>query len=210
MDASAREDLARLRAIAEQGRSVPLLGGWHLILWGGAMTLALLINWAVDRRILAWPGWSLAVSWFGIVLLAWIGTALLGRGKADEVGASSIGNQVERTAWTTAGGFLLILALALFARASIAGGAPEDWELFALMPPASFGAYAVALNASAVAAGGRSGSGKLYVLLSLGFAAITAFLIGNPVQHLAAAAGIVLVTVPAGLGHIRASRRRAI
>jgi hypothetical protein len=206
MDPSARDDLARLRAIAEEGRSAPLLGGWHLILWGAAITLALLVNWAVDRRVLDWPGWSLAVSWFGIVALAWIGTALLGRRKSGEAGACSIGNQVERAAWTTAGGFLLILALALFAKAML-GGERHDWELFALMPPASFGAYAVALHASAVAAGGGSGSGKPYVLVALAFAAITAFLIGDPAQHLAAAAGILLVTVPAGLGHLRASRR---
>jgi hypothetical protein len=207
MDASTREDLSRLREIAEQGRRMPLLGGWHLILWGGAMTLALLINWAVEERILAWPGWSLAISWFGIVLLAWAGSALLGRRKAGDPGASSVGNQVERAAWTTAGAFLLILALALLARAALGGGGRGDWASFGLMPPATFGAYAIALQASAVAAGGASGSARPYVLVSLAFAAATALLIGQPAQHLAAAAGIALVAFPAGLGHIRASRR---
>jgi len=205
MNASAQDELSRLRAIAEEGRSAPLLGGWHLILWGGAMTLALLINWAVVERVLLWPGWSLAISWFGIVLVAWTASMLVGRSKANEPGARSVGNRVERAAWTTAGYFLLMLSLALFVRASLSDGDRADWDLFAFMPPATFGAYAVALHASAVAAGG--GSGRLYVPVALAFVGLTAFLIGDPLQYLAAAAGIFLVSIPAGLGHLKAARR---
>ncbi|HEX8215890.1 MAG TPA: hypothetical protein VF577_00370 [Allosphingosinicella sp.] len=204
MNASAHDELSRLRAIAEEGRHAPLLGGWHLILWGGAMTLALLVNWAVVERLLPWPGWSLAISWFGIVLVAWAASALIGRSKAGAPGAASVGNRVERAAWTTAGYFLLLLSLALFVRASL-GGDRSDWDLFAIMPPATFGAYAVALHASAVAAGGAGG--RLYVLVSLAFVGLTAFLIGEPLQYLAAAAGIFLVSIPAGLGHLAAARR---
>ena len=206
MNASAMEDLKRLRTIAEEGRSVPLLGGWHLIVWGTAMTVALLINWAVDERLLPWPRYSLAISWFGIVLLAWIASALLGRGKALEPGAHSVGNRVERAAWVTAGAFLLILALALFLRAALSGD-PAAWEFLAVMPPATFGAYAIALRTSSVAAGSDSGGG--YVVVSLAFAAVTAFLIGSPIQYLAAAAGIALVAIPAGFGHLAAARRAA-
>ncbi|HWT12507.1 MAG TPA: hypothetical protein VN231_07115 [Allosphingosinicella sp.] len=204
MNATAQDDLSRLRAIAEQGRSVPLLGGWQLILWGGAMTLALLINWAVIERILPWPGYALSLSWFGIVLAAWAGSAMIGRRLAGEPGASSVGNRVEHAAWTTAGAVLLILALALLARA-LASGEPEAWQSFSMMPPVTFGAYAVALQASAVA--GASTTARPYVLVALAFAAGTAFLIDDPLQHLVAAAGIALVSIPAGLGHLRAARR---
>ncbi|HEX8214939.1 MAG TPA: hypothetical protein VF582_05650 [Allosphingosinicella sp.] len=197
------DDLSRLRSIAEQGRSAPLLGGWHLVLWGSAIALALLINWAVAERILPWPSYSLAISWFGIVILAWIGSALLGRSEAKRPGAFSVGNQVERAAWTTAGAFLGLLSLALFARA--AAGDPQAWDMFAVMPPVTFGAYAIALHASAVAA--DSGTSKPYIVVALAFGAATAFLIGNPIQYLAAAAGILLVSVPPGLGHLRAARR---
>lgn len=205
MNASAHDELSRLRAIAEQGRSAPLLGGWHLILWGGAMALALLINWAVVARVLPWPQWSLAISWFGIVLAAWAASIAIGRSKAGEPGAASVGNRVERAAWTTAGFFLLVLSLALFVRGTVAGD-PAAWNMFAAMPPATFGAYAIALHASAVAAGG---SGRLYVPLSLAFVGLTAFLIGDPLQYLAAAAGIALVSIPAGIGHLAAARRTA-
>ena len=204
MNASTQEDLSRLRAIAEEGRNAPLLGGWHLILWGGAMALALLINWAVEQRILPWPGWSLAISWFGIVLIAWGISIAIARRQAERPGAASVGNQVERTAWMTAGGFLFALSIALFARASLSG-VLESWSLFAMMPPVTFGAYAIALHVSAVAS--RSAAGRPYVLVALAFAAATAFLIGEPSQHLVAAVGIFLVSIPPGLAHLAAARR---
>ncbi len=204
MNAPTPDDLSRLRAIAEQGRSAPLLGGWHLILWGGAMALALLINWAVVRQILPWPDYALSISWFGIVLAAWTGSLLLGRRQAGTPGALSVGNQVEHAVWTTAGAFLLALSLALFVRASLS----EDsgaWSLMAVMSPVMFGAYAVALHASAVA--GNTSRAKPYVLISLAFAAATAFLIGDPVQYLIAAAGIALVSILPGLAYLAAARR---
>jgi hypothetical protein len=204
MNAPTQDDLARLRAIAEEGRSAPLLGGWHLILWGGAMTLALLINWGVVRQILPWPDYALSISWFGIVLAAWTGSLLLGRRQTGTPGALSVGNQVERAVWTTAGAFLLTLSLALFVRASFSGDAGA-WSLMAVMSPVMFGVYAVALHASAVA--GNSRTAKPYVLVSLAFAAVTAFLIGNPLQYLVAAGGIALVSILPGLGHLAAARR---
>ncbi len=206
MNASARDDLSRLRAIAEEGRRAPLLGGWHLILWGSAIALALLINWAVAERLLPLPGWSLAISWFGITLAAWAGSALIGRHHAATAEACAVGNRVERTAWMTAGAFLTILALAILAR-GLASGDPAEFMLFAVMPPVTFGAYAVALQVSAVAAGSRSA--MPYMLVALAFAALTTFLIGERAQYLAAAAGILLVSIPAGLGHLAAERRAA-
>ena len=204
MNAPSQDELSRLRAIAEQGRSAPLLGGWHLIMWGSAMSLALLINWAVIERILSWPDYSLAISWFGIVLLAWGGSIMLGRRQCEAPGAFSVGNRVERAAWTMAGMFLLTFAVALLVRAALSGN-PEAWSLFAIMSPVSFGAYAIALYVSATAS--HSGTGKPYALLSLFFAALTGFLIGNPAQYLVAAAGIMLVSIPPALAHLSAARR---
>ena len=206
MNASARDDLSRLRAIAEEGRRAPLLGGWHLILWGSAIAAALLINWAVIERLLPWPGWALAISWFGITLAAWAGSATIGRRHAALPGADSVGNRVERTAWTIAGAFLSLLALAIFARGMLSGDR-SDFLLFEMMPPVTFGAYAVALQVSAVAAGTRSATP--YTVIALAFAALTTFLVGERMQYLAAAAGILLVSIPAGLGHLAAERKAA-
>lgn len=206
MDQSGTEDLSRLRAIAEEGRAAPLLGGWHLILWGGAVGLALLINWAVAARLLPWPGWSLAISWFGIAGLAWAASFAIGRHRFDSRGAHTVGNRVERAVWIAAGYFLMVLALALLAHGLLSAD-PTAWELYALMPPVAFGAYAIALEASAVAAG--NGSMRPNVLLSLAFAAATTLLIGEAEQSLVAAAGIALVAIPTGVRQLRDERRTA-
>ncbi len=204
MEASTQEELSRLRAIAEEGRNAPLLGGWHMILWGAAIALALLVNWAVIQRILPWPGQAIAISWFAIVLAAWAGSVLLGRSQAGRRGAATMGNRLERTVWVTAGAFLATFAIALFVRAALSGD-PSDWAWFAVMQPVTFGVYAVALNASAVA--GNSKAGRPFVLLSLALAAITALLIGNAEQYLVASAGVALVLIAHGVRQLGAERR---
>ena len=198
------EELARLRAIAEEGRTAPLLGGWHLVLWGAAMSAALLINWAVVERHLPWPSASLAISWFGLAALAWIGSFLLGRRGEDRPGAFGIGNRVARSVWIIAGGFLSLFAVALFVRAILVGGA-EAFRLFEVMPPVAFGAYAVAIGASATAAHDRGA--RAFVLASLLLAAATALLIGDAAQYPVAAAGVAFVSIGCGLRQLRAERR---
>lgn len=198
------EDFARLRAIAEEGRQAPLLGGSHFILWGVAISAALLVNWAVDERVLAWPAYSLAFSWFGLTGAAAAFSVLLGRRKMASAGAYSIGNKVEASVWRWAGAFLTIIALAIFVRAALAGD-HGGWPLFAIMSPVGFGAYAIAIGTTAVAANDR---GALpFALLSLAFAGLTTLLIGKSEQFPVAAAGIVLVVIGCGLRHLALERR---
>ena len=105
-----RDDLAQLRAIAEDGRRMPLLGGRILILWGVAIAVASLFQWAVIQCILPLPAISLAVGWFAICGGAWALSHLSFFRKRIGKG----GNAVERTAWQFAGGFLGLTATALF------------------------------------------------------------------------------------------------
>ncbi|WP_114951811.1 hypothetical protein [Sphingosinicella terrae] len=202
MDMTA-EELARLRSIAEEGRHAPLLGGWHLILWGVAMTIALLVNWAVLERHLNWPGYSLSISWFGLVILAWIGSALIQVRQEGRPGALSVGNRVARTVWLFAGGFLTVLSVGLFARGMLVGGA-EAWQLYAMMPPIGFGVYAIAISASGMAA--DDSGARLYAWMSLVFAAITAMLIGEGALYPATAAGVLLISIGWGTHQLRSAR----
>lgn len=202
-DMPAGEDLARLRSLAEEGRNAPLLGGWHLILWGAAIALALLINWGVAARVLPWPQWSLAISWFGIAGLAWAASFVLGARKSGSPGAHTVANRVERAVWVAAGAFMMVLALALFAF-GMRAGEPAAWAYYAVMTPVGFGAYAIAFNATGVAAG--LASMRPLVLLSLAFAAATTLLIGDPLQYLVGALGVALVVIPAGLRQLRGER----
>lgn len=200
------QDLARLRAIAEEGRRAPLLGGWHFILWGSAIAAGLLINWVVIERFLSWPDYALAISWFGLVSAAAAGSALLGRRQEQSPGAYAIGNKVERTVWTWTGAFLMTMSVALLLRAAFIGD-PAAWSLFAIMSPIGLGAYAIAIGTTAIASDDHRATP--FAFLSLAFAAATTLLIGEPEQFPLAAAGVAIVTFSCGVRQLRAARQAA-
>ncbi len=203
---SSHDDLARLRAIAEEGRRAPLLGGAHLILWGSVVSAALLFNWAVDMRLLPLPPYSLAFSWFGLVFLGWLASRLIAQRQAGTNGAFAIGNRIENLVWAWAGAMLTVLAVALFVRGLLSQGA-SGWALFAIMSPISFGTYAVAIGVSGAVAEDRGAA--VFALLALAFAAATTLLIGRPEQLPVAAVGVILVTIPSGIRQLARARRPA-
>lgn len=203
---AAGEDFARLRAIAEEGRQRPLLGGGSLLIWGLAIAVANLFNWAVVARLLSLPGWTISLGWFAIMG----GAALIaGRSQAREASkgdALSTGNRVSHAVWVMGGAFLATLALGLFAFASWAArnGDGDAWLLFSVMPPVVFGVYGIALAATAVA--GDAPWLRAYAWAAFAFTIATAILIGQAEQLLLAAVGAVAVSVLPGL-RLRAQTR---
>ncbi len=202
------EDLSRLREIAEEGRRSPLVGGRHLIVWGSIIALAALTNWAIVARVLEWPGYALAIVWFGLLGIGWIASTVLGSREARKNPAMTTGNRVERTVWITLGAFLSSLALSLFVYTLLgeAGEATERAKLFAMMAPVGFGAYAMALNASAIA--GDEPRLKPFVVISLALAVMSVLLLEQPTQLLVMAAGLIVVSVIPGFMLVRAENAR--
>ncbi|NNC72621.1 MAG: hypothetical protein HKN78_07050 [Sphingomonadaceae bacterium] len=203
MNTPAPDDLSRLRAIAEEGREAPLLGGTHLVMWGCLVALAAALHWGVASRLLEWPAWSLAVIWFGLMGLGGVLSSVLGRGIDCAPAAPTIGNRVERTVWITTGAVFATIAIALFVYGNIEQ-TEAAFAYYAMMPPITFGAYAVALNTSAVAGAAR----RLvpFAVLSLALAAVTVLMIGDPAQYLVVAAGALLVSVVPGFLQLRAEK----
>ncbi len=192
-------DLARLRALAEEGRRTPLLGGRHMVLWGVAIMTAALLHWGVLMRALPWPMISLAFIWFGLVGAAGLlsGSGFMLPAKHRE--SHDLGNRFERIIWQFGGLFLGIVAASLFLAAMIAQhqtGSSERFDLFALMAPITFGVYAIALRATAEVAAQHAL--KPYALASLFFVAITTMLAGSHWQMPAFALGVFIVTILPG------------
>lgn len=199
-------DLARLRAIAEEGRSRPLLAGPALVLWGTAIATAALFGWAVLTRVLAIPYWSVSLGWFALMGGAVLVGARMQRAQAASDAASSTANQVSRSVWTMAGAFLATLAIGLTIYAAVQARASGQaaWAMLSVMAPVTFGVYGIALAATAVA-GGVAWLMR-YAWSSLGLTIVTAALLGQSVQHLVMAAGVVLVSVVPGLRLARSTR----
>lgn len=202
------EDLARLRAIAEEGRRSPLLGGRYLIVWGALIALAALINWAMVTGLLDWPPYALAISWFGLMAAGWVVSTLFGRGQAQRPGPMTTGNKVEYTVWMTLGLFLGALAASIFLYMQLGDPATLDERagFFAMMAPVGFGTYAIALNASAVA--GDEPRLKPFVGLSIAFAVATVLMLGQGIQLLTMAAGLIAVSVIPGAMLVAAEKAR--
>jgi hypothetical protein len=198
MTEEAIADLARLRAIAEEGRRLPLLGGRYLILWGGIVALATILHGAVVAQILPLPPIAIAVIWFGLMSGAWLITHF-GLGRSAKPSASDIGNRIERTVWQIGGGFLGLIAISIFLGAFITlsqSGDVSRFALFGLMPPIMFGVYAIALRVTAEAA--IQPVLKPYTLISLIFAVLTTLLTGQIWQFVASAIGICMVVIVPG------------
>lgn len=201
------DDLARLRAIAEEGRARPLLGGLPLIIWGLTIAVAALGHWAVATRLVPVPLWVLAPWWFVLTACAALTAGVAQRGKGDAPGAEAVANRVSRAVWQMGGTFLGTLALgfAIFAAWATSRGAPEAWLLMTAMPPVTFGVYGVALAATAVA--GNARWLLPYAWVSLGFTVATAVAIGTIAQFPLMAAGAIVVSILPGLRLLRSDGR---
>lgn len=192
-------DLARLRAIAEEGRRMPLLGGRHLILWGAVVALASSLHGALVADLLPLPMIAAAFFWFGLTAAA----AFIGRSlpmiRHMRGAGNDVGNRVERSVWQMGGALLWLTGLGILAAAYWhlhQTGKPDLFLLFTMMPPLTFGVYAIALRVSAEAA--SLPQLKPYALISLGFVPVTLLLAGSVWQFGAMAVGVLLVSVLPG------------
>jgi hypothetical protein len=192
-------DLARLRAIAEEGRRMPLLGGRHLILWGSVVALASLFHGAIVAKILPLPAISIAVTWFGLMGTA----AIVGRSaafrKRKPSQALDVGNRLERGVWQVGGTFFGLISVGVFLRGLVHQQLTGDaslFMLFELMPAITFGVYAIILRAAAEASGIKQL--KHYSWASLALVIVTIVLIHHPLQFVATAIGIFGVSVLPG------------
>lgn len=200
-------DWARLRAIAEQGRQRPLLGGRPLVIWGVAIAVAAIGHWAIQTRLVPAPLWVLAPWWFVLTAGAAVLAGIAMRRDAGGTGVASIGNQVSEAVWRMGGTFLgaLALGLVIFAAWASGRGVPEAWLLMAAMPPVTFGVYGIALAATAVAAEARWL--RAYAWASLGFSVAAAVTIGMIWQFAVMAAGALVVSVLPGMRMLRTGKR---
>lgn len=148
---SAQDDLAYIKAIAEEGRNTPLLGGRNFLLWGGLVGTAALVVFLMEINVI--PGFDQMVLWTGTLVLGWVLSFLINGKSAERPGASSLSNRTVDAAWLACGIFVTVYWLSIVAASMLveAGGYPVRF-LFATMFPVAFGLYGLAFFATAVVA----------------------------------------------------------
>lgn len=105
-------DLTYARALAEEGRHAPLLGGAYLLFWGVLNAIAFAGQFAIFRGFLPFmDGMIFAVLWVSYGVIAGIGMALLRTRTSSKPGLSAIGTRAERALWS--GAAIAVLAVVI-------------------------------------------------------------------------------------------------
>lgn len=191
-------EVAYVKALAEEGRNAPLVGGVLYVIWGVLMGLASLGTWAVAAGVMVVPFVGGLWFWVAAIAAGWGASFVFGARSTAKPGALTVGNKTARAAWISVGAFMSLfwIAAMLFqGRLSAAGF--EARFLYGLMFPLAFGLYGIAFFATSVAA--RLDFMRGFAVASWLFAVAALYFIGDPRQFLIGAAGSFLCAGLPGL-----------
>ena len=194
---SIQDDLAYMKALAQEGRRAPLLGGSVLVVAGCTFAPAAVASWAISRGLLGrdpfifnWVWLAAAVVFLGF--LFWSKERLRTR-----PGASGAGNRAMGAAW----GGLGFAAFALFGAFFAASWLTGEWIIMSMFGPVILAFYGAAWSVAATMSdrGWLKGVAGAAMLSAFGVGALA----GRPEQWLAYAAALVLVALLPGLALMR-------
>lgn len=189
---SVRDDIAFMRALAEEGTQVPLLGGGISLAAGLIFAAASVVHWAVVQDVLQVPEWTLMIIWIGAGTIFGVICNLLIRRSNAQPGASSSVNKATGSAWSAVGFAIFAMFLALFAMV----WATKNGAIFNVFPVLILALYGAAWSVAADL------SGRFWIrIVSLGsFAAavIMGLLAVSPYLMLAYAAALLLLAALPG------------
>jgi hypothetical protein len=183
------QDVAYARAIAEEGRQAPLLGGPHLIFWGALNAAAFLAHWAgLNGYTAALGSLVFAAIWFCYGVVAMVGMSILRLRTLAKPGKTSIGAKAEQAVWAGAGIALLAIVIGAIGRMMLTQDPTAPNNIMG----AGFAVYAAALFA--VAALARQSWMRRFAWLS-GGVALTLCLFANATWAYAFASGASLLVL---------------
>ena len=188
-----RDDIAFMRALAEEGRQAPLLGGSMLVSAGAIFGTASLIQWAVLSKILQAHSSLLVVVWIGAVVLHLVMVAVLKRGIGAKPGAGSSGNRAMRNAWMGVGWGCFVIFTAL----AVASWKTHDLNLINFSPSIVLALYGAGWSVAAAVS--RATWLKVVAVASFVGAVLMAALMGSLWIWLGYAAALYLLALVPGL-----------
>jgi hypothetical protein len=194
---SIRDDLAYMKALAEEGRRAPLLGGAILVAAGVIFAPTSVVHWAIEADVLEVGRQALLPLWLGAVAIFLVALFVLKTRLANRPGANAIANKVSGAAWGGLGGASFAIGVSLF----IAAWKTENTLFLALFPPVILALYGVAWAVAAAVSDRKWMTG-----VSLGgFAAsiLSAWFVGEAAQWLVYTAALLLLTAAPGLALMR-------
>lgn len=183
-----RDDLAYVKALAEEGRDTPLVGGIFYVIWGALIGVASLLVFATGIGLINLG--PLAGLWVWVIAIAigWVLCFYFGKKSHSKPGAATLGNKTAMAVWFAMGMFITAFWLTLMVvHDNYAGVGVPPYFLFNLMFPVVFGLYGVAFYATATAM--RTAWLKWITLVAWGCALLSLALMGSAYQLLLGAFG---------------------
>ncbi|WGM38450.1 hypothetical protein [Caulobacter sp. NIBR1757] len=189
---SVRDDIAFMRALAEEGTQVPLLGGGVTLAAGIIFAAASVVHWAITEQVLRVPDWALMINWLGFGALFGVICHLLVKRVTTQPGANSSVNKATGSAWSAVGFAIFTMFLALFAMAWVT----KNGAIFNVFPVLILALYGSAWSVAADL------SGKTWIRLvalgSFASAVVMGLLAASPYLMLGYAAALLLLAALPG------------
>lgn len=190
-------DLAYARALAEEGRHAPLIGGSYFIFFGVLLAFCYTAQWAILSGVVAVDRSMAGVIWLGFGVIAPIGVALLARRVRAIPGGSAIPNQIDRFIWQAVMFAILTVVAATILRAIL----NDDFTAPDAIMAAGFGLYGVALYTTATV-GGHSWL-RAFAFMAWAASGALWYFIHEPWTYLLAAVASVAVLIVPGVVMMR-------
>ncbi len=112
---SLKDDIAYMKALAQEGSQAPILGGAILVSSGVIFSLAAIIHWLAVIRVLNITGLQVLFIWLGATALFMVVLAILSGRIRAQPGARSAANRASRAVWSASGGAIFTLGLSIAA-----------------------------------------------------------------------------------------------
>lgn len=136
----AQDDIAYIRALAQEGRHAPPLNGPFLVaaavIFGGASVA----QWAIQSGVLDVSRWAQLWVWLAAGAIFAVTLSFLIRNTRNKPGATTVRNEAIGVAWSGVGYLIFTVWLSLMAIGFTTG----NWTVMQVMPSLVFAAYGVA------------------------------------------------------------------
>ena len=192
-----RDDIAFMRALAEEGRQAPMLGGGVLLAAGAIFGLASVLQWAAMTGLLVLSPWAPVVIWTSAGAVFGIAARAVIRRSQSKAGARASVNRATSAAWAAVGWTIFAIWLALMAMAY----RTRNWAVMDVFPIVILALYGAAWAVAAAMT--RKGWMRLTAMGCFVAGVAMGLLAGTPHMLLVYAACLVLFAVVPGFALMR-------
>lgn len=194
---SVHDDIAYMKALAQEGRQTPLLGGSILITAGLVFGLASIVHYGIESGIIDLAPAAYLVLWGGAMLIFFAVLIIQSRRFGSKPGAQSAANRAAGAGWMGVGLGIFVMSLSM---------AVIGWKVKSDIPALIFPSLIFALYGSGWAVSATMSDQKWQWRLAIACwiaAPLIAFLVGSPLMWLGYAAGLFLFAALPGVLLVR-------